>query len=153
MIRYHLLLMQWNKITVLRTQRWYVSETGFWFFFLQWTQRYTNIYKWWSLIFWHCLVSAFKQCAIVELPSCNAENRKFIVFYDLLQAPSHKYDGHGSHVTNVCFTHSDSHLLSMGGKDTCILQWRVRGGDVSDSMERLASASSISASSPEPATS
>ncbi|XP_056298181.1 echinoderm microtubule-associated protein-like 3 isoform X2 [Pseudoliparis swirei] len=41
------------------------------------------------------------------------------------KAPSHKYEGHGSHVTNVCFTHSDSHLLSMGGKDTCILQWRV----------------------------
>uniref|UniRef100_A0A671X581 EMAP like 3 n=1 Tax=Sparus aurata TaxID=8175 RepID=A0A671X581_SPAAU len=48
------------------------------------------------------------------------------------KAPSHKYDGHGSHVTNVCFTHSDSHLLSMGGKDTCILQWRVMGGGSGD---------------------
>ncbi|XP_029944306.1 echinoderm microtubule-associated protein-like 3 isoform X2 [Salarias fasciatus] len=65
-----------------------------------------------------------------------------------LKAPSHRYDGHGSHVTNVCFTHSDSHLLSIGGKDTCILQWRVL-----DSRERLASASasaSSSTSSPEP---
>ncbi|XP_061619079.1 echinoderm microtubule-associated protein-like 3 isoform X2 [Phyllopteryx taeniolatus] len=45
------------------------------------------------------------------------------------KAPSRRYEGHGSHVTNVRFTHSDSHLLSMGGKDTCILQWRVvRGG-------------------------
>lgn len=43
-----------------------------------------------------------------------------------LQAPSHRYEGHGSHVTNVDFTHNDSHLLSMGGKDTTILQWRVR---------------------------
>ncbi|KAG7484962.1 hypothetical protein MATL_G00055720 [Megalops atlanticus] len=43
------------------------------------------------------------------------------------KAPSHKYEGHGSHVTNVCFTHNDSHLISMGGKDTCILQWRVTG--------------------------
>uniref|UniRef100_UPI0037E8699D echinoderm microtubule-associated protein-like 3 n=1 Tax=Semicossyphus pulcher TaxID=241346 RepID=UPI0037E8699D len=68
------------------------------------------------------------------------------------KAPSHKYEGHGSHVTNVCFTHSDSHLLSMGGKDTCILQWSVMGGGVGGSRERLASASSTSTSSPEPAT-
>ncbi|XP_034471521.1 echinoderm microtubule-associated protein-like 3 isoform X2 [Hippoglossus hippoglossus] len=70
------------------------------------------------------------------------------------KAPSHKYEGHGSHVTNVCFTHSDSHLLSMGGKDTCILQWKVVGGSAVDSRERLASASasSTSTSSPEPTT-
>ncbi|XP_069374524.1 echinoderm microtubule-associated protein-like 3 isoform X1 [Paralichthys olivaceus] len=68
------------------------------------------------------------------------------------KAPSHKYDGHGSHVTNVCFTHSDSHLLSMGGKDTCILQWKVVGGWAVESRERLASASSTSTSSPEPTT-
>uniref|UniRef100_A0A7N8XY97 EMAP like 3 n=1 Tax=Mastacembelus armatus TaxID=205130 RepID=A0A7N8XY97_9TELE len=68
------------------------------------------------------------------------------------KAPSHKYDGHGSHVTNVCFTHSDSHLLSIGGKDTCIFQWKVIGGEVGESKERLASASSTSTSSPEPAT-
>uniref|UniRef100_A0A7N8Y005 EMAP like 3 n=1 Tax=Mastacembelus armatus TaxID=205130 RepID=A0A7N8Y005_9TELE len=55
------------------------------------------------------------------------------------KAPSHKYDGHGSHVTNVCFTHSDSHLLSIGGKDTCIFQWKVIGGEVGESKERLAS--------------
>uniref|UniRef100_A0A672ZTZ6 HELP domain-containing protein n=1 Tax=Sphaeramia orbicularis TaxID=375764 RepID=A0A672ZTZ6_9TELE len=60
-----------------------------------------------------------------------------------LKAPSHRYEGHGSHVTNVCFTHSDSHLLSMGGKDTCILQWKVMGGGggggggVGDSRERV----------------
>uniref|UniRef100_A0A8B9KJY1 EMAP like 3 n=1 Tax=Astyanax mexicanus TaxID=7994 RepID=A0A8B9KJY1_ASTMX len=42
------------------------------------------------------------------------------------KAPSHRYEGHGSHVTNVRFTHCDSHLLSLGGKDTCILQWRVK---------------------------
>ncbi|XP_047456738.1 echinoderm microtubule-associated protein-like 3 isoform X2 [Mugil cephalus] len=70
-----------------------------------------------------------------------------------LKAPSHKYEGHGSHVTNVRFTHCDSHLLSMGGKDTCILQWRVTGGGgVGDGRERQASASTSSTSSPEPAT-
>lgn len=64
------------------------------------------------------------------------------------KAPSRKYEGHGSHVTNVCFTYSDSHLVSMGGKDTCILQWKVQR--VGDSRERLASLSSTSTSSPEP---
>uniref|UniRef100_A0A8C7ZB26 EMAP like 3 n=1 Tax=Oryzias sinensis TaxID=183150 RepID=A0A8C7ZB26_9TELE len=67
-----------------------------------------------------------------------------------LKAPSHKYDGHGSHVTNVCFTHNDSHLLSMGGKDTCILQWKVVGGNRWDSKDKLGSASSTSTSSLEP---
>ncbi|XP_054914723.1 echinoderm microtubule-associated protein-like 3 isoform X2 [Poeciliopsis prolifica] len=66
------------------------------------------------------------------------------------KAPSHKYEGHGSHVTNVCFTHNDSHLLSIGGKDTCILQWKMTGGGVGESRETLASASSTSTSSPEP---
>ncbi|XP_037335269.2 echinoderm microtubule-associated protein-like 3 [Pungitius pungitius] len=69
-----------------------------------------------------------------------------------LKAPSHKYEGHGSHVTNVCFTHSDSHLLSMGGKDTCIIQWRVIRGGAGDSREKPPSASPTSTSSPEPAT-
>uniref|UniRef100_A0A6Q2Z1H9 Uncharacterized protein n=1 Tax=Esox lucius TaxID=8010 RepID=A0A6Q2Z1H9_ESOLU len=48
------------------------------------------------------------------------------------KAPNHSYEGHGSHVTNVRFTHCDSHLLSMGGKDTCILQWRVKRGGMGD---------------------
>uniref|UniRef100_A0A8C5H565 HELP domain-containing protein n=1 Tax=Gouania willdenowi TaxID=441366 RepID=A0A8C5H565_GOUWI len=65
------------------------------------------------------------------------------------KAPSHRYEGHGSHVTNVCFTHCDSHLLSMGGKDMCILQWRVVGRGSGDSRERLTSASSTSTGSPE----
>ncbi|XP_027720893.1 echinoderm microtubule-associated protein-like 4 isoform X3 [Vombatus ursinus] len=41
------------------------------------------------------------------------------------KAPSHKYNGHSSHVTNVSFTHNDSHLISTGGKDMSIIQWRV----------------------------
>ncbi|MEQ2204695.1 hypothetical protein XENOCAPTIV_017105, partial [Xenoophorus captivus] len=42
-----------------------------------------------------------------------------------LQAPSHKYSAHSSHVTNVSFLYSDSHLISTGGKDTSIMQWRL----------------------------
>ncbi|KAM3931874.1 echinoderm microtubule-associated protein-like 4 isoform 6-T6 [Leptodactylus fuscus] len=41
------------------------------------------------------------------------------------KAPSHKYSAHSSHVTNVSFTHSDGHLVSTGGKDMSIMQWRL----------------------------
>uniref|UniRef100_A0A667Y7E4 EMAP like 4 n=1 Tax=Myripristis murdjan TaxID=586833 RepID=A0A667Y7E4_9TELE len=41
------------------------------------------------------------------------------------KAPSHKYSAHSSHVTNVSFLFSDSHLISTGGKDTSIMQWRM----------------------------
>uniref|UniRef100_A0A674J7B4 EMAP like 3 n=1 Tax=Terrapene triunguis TaxID=2587831 RepID=A0A674J7B4_9SAUR len=63
----------------------------------------------------------------------------------LLQAPSHVYGGHGSHVTNVRFTNDDSHLVSLGGKDTSIFQWRVLGG----SLPHSCSLSSASLSSQE----
>ncbi|XP_017158105.1 echinoderm microtubule-associated protein-like 1 isoform X6 [Poecilia reticulata] len=41
------------------------------------------------------------------------------------RAPSHVYRGHSSHVTNVSFLHDDSHLVSTGGKDMSVLQWRI----------------------------
>uniref|UniRef100_A0A671Y4N8 Echinoderm microtubule-associated protein-like 4 n=1 Tax=Sparus aurata TaxID=8175 RepID=A0A671Y4N8_SPAAU len=41
------------------------------------------------------------------------------------KAPSHKYSAHSSHVTNVSFLYKDSHLISTGGKDTSIMQWRL----------------------------
>uniref|UniRef100_A0A098M0H5 Echinoderm microtubule-associated protein-like 4 n=1 Tax=Hypsiglena sp. JMG-2014 TaxID=1550645 RepID=A0A098M0H5_9SAUR len=41
------------------------------------------------------------------------------------KAPSHKYSAHSSHVTNVSFSHNDSHLISTGGKDMSIIQWRL----------------------------
>ncbi|XP_009868362.1 PREDICTED: echinoderm microtubule-associated protein-like 1 isoform X1 [Apaloderma vittatum] len=41
------------------------------------------------------------------------------------RAPSHVYGGHSSHVTNVDFLCEDTHLISTGGKDTSIMQWRV----------------------------
>ncbi|KAL0970425.1 hypothetical protein UPYG_G00241770 [Umbra pygmaea] len=66
-----------------------------------------------------------------------------------LKAPNHSYEGHGSHVTNVRFTHCDSHLLSMGGKDTCILQWKVKRGATGDGAgERQHSVTSTSSSDP-----
>ncbi|XP_070354635.1 echinoderm microtubule-associated protein-like 2 isoform X3 [Equus asinus] len=41
------------------------------------------------------------------------------------RASSHKYGGHSSHVTNVAFLWDDSVVLTTGGKDTSVLQWRV----------------------------
>ncbi|XP_018421207.1 PREDICTED: echinoderm microtubule-associated protein-like 3 [Nanorana parkeri] len=59
------------------------------------------------------------------------------------KAPSHVYSGHGSHVTNVRFNHDDTCLISLGGKDASIFQWRVvRGANLSRS-QSLSSASSL----------
>ncbi|KAI4900979.1 hypothetical protein NFI96_011882 [Prochilodus magdalenae] len=68
------------------------------------------------------------------------------------KAPSHRYEGHGSHVTNVRFTHNDSHLLSLGGKDTCILQWRVKRSGAFDNKDHPTSSlpPSTSTSSSDP---
>ncbi|MEE6493639.1 hypothetical protein FKM82_016906 [Ascaphus truei] len=41
------------------------------------------------------------------------------------RAAGHAYGGHSSHVTNVNFLYEDGHLISTGGKDTSIMQWRV----------------------------
>ncbi|KAM6912638.1 echinoderm microtubule-associated protein-like 1 isoform 1-T1 [Xenentodon cancila] len=41
------------------------------------------------------------------------------------RAPSHHYSAHSSHVTNVTFLHDDSHLVSTGGKDMSVMQWRI----------------------------
>ncbi|XP_036397591.1 echinoderm microtubule-associated protein-like 1 isoform X2 [Megalops cyprinoides] len=41
------------------------------------------------------------------------------------RAPSLIYGGHSSHVTNVNFLFDDSYLISTGGKDMSIMQWRV----------------------------
>ncbi|KAL9702129.1 hypothetical protein quinque_005647 [Culex quinquefasciatus] len=38
---------------------------------------------------------------------------------------SHAYRGHSSHVTSVKFMHDGVRLLSAGGMDTSVLQWRV----------------------------
>ncbi|XP_034531128.1 echinoderm microtubule-associated protein-like 1 isoform X2 [Notolabrus celidotus] len=41
------------------------------------------------------------------------------------RAPSHVYGGHSSHVTNVSFLYEDSYLVSTGGKDMSVMQWRI----------------------------
>lgn len=38
----------------------------------------------------------------------------------------HSYAGHSSHVTNVCFLHDDTRVLSSGGNDSSIIQWTLQ---------------------------
>ncbi|KAM8938631.1 echinoderm microtubule-associated protein-like 3 [Pelodytes ibericus] len=61
------------------------------------------------------------------------------------KAPSHVYAGHGSHVTNVRFTFDDSHLISLGGKDASIFQWKVVGGGNLLRSQSISSTSSLEA--------
>ncbi|CAH2325064.1 echinoderm microtubule-associated -like 3 [Pelobates cultripes] len=61
------------------------------------------------------------------------------------KAPSHVYAGHGSHVTNVRFSYDDRHLVSLGGKDASIFQWRVVGGSNLPRSQSMSSSSSLEA--------
>ena len=56
--------------------------------------------------------------------------RTFTVMFLLsfFQATGHKYGGHSSHVTNVCFLNDDTHLISTGGRDMTVLQFQVVPG-------------------------
>lgn len=56
---------------------------------------------------------------------CLVSLQRSACIYVCLQAPSHKYSAHSSHVTNVSFLYRDSHLISTGGKDMSIMQWRL----------------------------
>eukprot|EP01116_Phalansterium_solitarium_P002567 TRINITY_DN1264_c2_g1_i7.p2 TRINITY_DN1264_c2_g1~~TRINITY_DN1264_c2_g1_i7.p2 ORF type:complete len:400 (+),score=192.66 TRINITY_DN1264_c2_g1_i7:989-2188(+) len=41
-------------------------------------------------------------------------------------AQAKRYPGHSAHVTNVRFSADDSTLISTGGGDRCVFQWKVR---------------------------
>ena len=41
------------------------------------------------------------------------------------RARAKEYVGHSSHVTNVAFSSDDSHVLSTGGDDRAVFQWKV----------------------------
>ncbi|VDO93746.1 unnamed protein product [Schistosoma margrebowiei] len=46
-------------------------------------------------------------------------------YHFLFQAEFRAYNGHSSHVTNVTFLYDGSRLISIGGKDTAVLQWEA----------------------------
>ena len=37
-----------------------------------------------------------------------------------------RYIGHAAHVSNIKFTLDDSHVVSVGGDDSCLFVWRTR---------------------------
>ncbi|KAF0698173.1 Aste57867_11158 [Aphanomyces stellatus] len=45
---------------------------------------------------------------------------------------SYAYNGHASHVTSVRWFHNDSHVMSTGGNDRTIMQWKHVKGDPDD---------------------
>jgi hypothetical protein len=40
-------------------------------------------------------------------------------------APSKDYGGHSSHVMNVKYLYDDTHVVSVGGNDMAVFQWKV----------------------------
>ena len=48
----------------------------------------------------------------------------------LTGAKLRKYVGHSAHVTNVRFTHDEHHVISVGGADHGVFQWRFLPGGV-----------------------
>lgn len=62
-----------------------------------------------------------------------------------------KYVGHSSHVTNIRFSHDSNWLLSAGGADHALFQWRVLGGgnsgDIPDGVVPNASESYVDSNS------
>jgi len=53
--------------------------------------------------------------------------------------------GHASHVTNVRFTAGDRHLISVGGADRCIFQWRLDDDREAAKQQREASFAGVEA--------
>ena len=51
---------------------------------------------------------------------------------DVGRADYHGYVGHAHHVTNVRFSYNDMYVLSTGGGDRCVLQWRHYSPDEID---------------------
>ena len=51
---------------------------------------------------------------------------------DVGRADYHGYSGHAAHVSNVRFSFNDEYLISIGGGDRCIFQWRHYQADEDD---------------------
>jgi len=60
-----------------------------------------------------------------------------------------EYNGHSAHVTNCCFMFNDKHLITVGGADRCVFQWRhLEGDEDAADRERPAPPLPLSRSSP-----
>ena len=53
------------------------------------------------------------------------------------KAPAKEYKGHSSHIMNVRFNADDKYLISVGGKDRAVFQWKTRGVAAGDVVEKV----------------
>lgn len=60
-----------------------------------------------------------------------------------------KYVGHSAHVTNVRFSHNQQHVISLGGADHAIFQWRFLPGGEEGEEEPLARGAAMESDSEE----
>jgi microtubule-associated protein-like 6 len=51
---------------------------------------------------------------------------KLFSFPNFKNSAYNKFIGHSSHVTNVRFSYDDSYLISVGGNDKSIFQWKFQ---------------------------
>ena len=49
-----------------------------------------------------------------------------------IAAKFRKYVGHSAHVTNIRFTSDQRHVISVGGADHAVFQWRFLPGGVEE---------------------
>jgi WD40 repeat protein len=84
---------------------------------------------------WATLVASFNiilsKFFLSEFPLASADDFGFVNLYrypsPVKEAASNKQGGHSSHVTNVKFSlnqSGDKYLVSTGGEDKCIFQWK-----------------------------
>lgn len=72
------------------------------------------------------------------MKNCNTLNLKYLIENETTPkkgAKFRKYVGHSSHVTNVRFTHDKKRIISIGGADHAIFQWRFFPDDAAAERE------------------
>lgn len=71
-------------------------------------------------------VKLFSYPVIQPKVSCHQVTPYSNLFnFVFFQSLHHTYNGHSSHVMSVGFLHDDTRVVSIGGKDTAVLQWIV----------------------------
>lgn len=66
------------------------------------------------------------------------------------EAPNRQFNGHSSHVANVRFLHDDTRVVSAGGADRSMMQWKTHGIIAPSSHFRQSKASRAKAKPPVP---
>ena len=75
-----------------------------------------------------CFIALQDECVVCTVDDFGAV-RLFAYPSDVGRAAYFEYLGHSAHVTNCCFMFNDKHLITVGGADRCVFQWRHLEGD------------------------